>query len=110
MGTDGDQSLGGYRASRLQDDHRKSLPALRPHLEAIVVEPDVRMAEVLRLNPGLVISGLPKPSGGCEIAWVEFRPYDESPDRMCAGERCTLLYEPGLDDLLSAVDEAERLS
>ena len=58
----------------------------------------------------LVISGLPKPSGGCEIACVEFRPYDESLARVCTGERCTWLYEPGLDHLLSAVDEAERLS
>jgi hypothetical protein len=58
----------------------------------------------------LVISGLHKISGGCEIVWVEFRPYDESPARVCTGERCTLLYEPGSDDVLSAVDEAERLS
>ena len=51
----------------------------------------------------LVISGLPKPSGGCEIAWVESRPYDDVLARVCTKERCTLLYEPGLDDLLSAV-------
>ena len=51
----------------------------------------------------LVISGLPKPSGGFEIAWVEFHPYDESPARVCTGERCTWLYEPGLDDLLGNV-------
>jgi hypothetical protein len=63
---------------------------------------------VSRLKLRLVISRLLKPSGGCEIAWVEFRPCDEAPAKVCIGGQCARLYEPGLDDLLLVVDEAER--
>jgi hypothetical protein len=89
----------------------RAIQILRPHLEVTIVEPDDLPAEVARLDPALVISGQPKPAtsdGG--PAWVEFRPYDEASAKVCIGGRCARLYEPNLDDLLSVVDEAERLS
>jgi len=89
----------------------RAIQALRPHLEVTVVEPDELQAEVARLEPALVISSQPKPAtseGG--PAWVDHRPYDEPSASVCIGGRCARLYEPGLDDLLSVVDEAARLS
>ncbi len=89
----------------------RAIQILRPHLEVTIVEPDDLQAEVARLDPALVISSQPKPatSDGWP-AWVEFRPYDEASVRVCIGGRCARLYEPNLDDLLSVVDQAERLS
>jgi hypothetical protein len=89
----------------------RAIQALRQHLEVTVVEPDELQAEVARLEPALVISSQPKPAtseGG--PAWVDHRPYDEPSASECIGGRCARLYEPGLDGLLSVVDEAERLS
>lgn len=89
----------------------RAIQILRPHLEVTVVEPEDLQAEVARLDPALVISGQPKPAtsdGG--PAWVAFRPYDEASAKVCIGGRCAQLYEPKLDDLLSVVDQAERLS
>jgi hypothetical protein len=87
------------------------IQALRPHLEVTVVEPDELHAEVARLEPALVISSQPRPAtsdGG--PAWVELRLYEEASARVCIGGRCARLYDPNLYDLLSVVDEAERLS
>jgi hypothetical protein len=89
----------------------RAIQILRPHLEVTVVEPDDLLAEVARVDPALVISSQPKPAtsdGG--PAWVEFRPYDEASAKVCIGGRCARLHEPNLDDMLSVVDEAERLS
>ena len=82
--------------------------ALRPCAGIIVIEPDALRTEVSRLKLRLVIGRLLKPSGGCEITWVEFRPCDEAPAEVCSGGRCARLYEPGLDDLLLVVDRAVR--
>jgi hypothetical protein len=89
----------------------RAIQALRPHLEVTVVEPEDLQAEVARSDPALVICSQPKPAtsdGG--PAWAEFCPYDEAPTKVCIRGRCARLYEPNLDDLLSVVDEAERLS
>jgi hypothetical protein len=89
----------------------RAIQILRPHLEVTIVELDDLPAEVARLDPALVISSQPKPAtsdGG--PAWVEFRPYDEVSAKVCIGGRRAQLYEPSLEDLLSVVDEAERLS
>jgi hypothetical protein len=87
-----------------------AIQILRPHLEVSLLAPaELGTEEVTRLDPALVISSRPKPStsdGG--PAWMEFRPYDEAPAKVCIGGRCARLYEPSLDDLLSVVDEAER--
>ena len=44
--------------------------ALRPRVEAIMVESDALLAEVACLKPGLVISEFSRPSGSSEIAWI----------------------------------------
>lgn len=88
----------------------RAIQMLRPHLEVAVVEPDHLLAEVVRLDPALVICSQTKPStSDGERVWVEFRPYDEATAKVCVGGRCARLFEPNLDDLLSVVDAAEQL-
>lgn len=87
----------------------RAIQILRPHLEVTVVEPDELQAEVARLDPALVISSQPKPAMSDDgPAWVEYHPYEEASASVRIGGRCARLYEPGLNDLLSVVDEAER--
>jgi hypothetical protein len=87
---------------------RRARQILRSHLEVSVLEPGkLGTEEVARLDPALVISSRPKPAtSNGRPAWVEFRPCDEAPAKVCIGGRCARLYEPGLDDLLLVVDEA----
>lgn len=84
---------------------------LRPHLEVTVVEPGALTAEVERLTPKLVICGQANTGvlGVEEMVWVEFRPYDAPVAKICIGSRCSELEEVELDDLLSIVDETERI-
>lgn len=88
----------------------RAIQALRPRTEVIVVEPDALRAQVSRLQSGLVICGAPGLSADCEIAWVEFRPYDAASARVCIEGRRKLVREPGLSDLIWMVDEAERFA
>lgn len=83
--------------------------ALRTSVEIRVVEPErLLWAEVERLAPRLVICSRTKlPGLAQEICWVEFRPYGAEPKvRVCMGDRCWMLQDADLEDLLFLVDEA----
>jgi hypothetical protein len=89
----------------------KAIRSLRPHVEVIVLEPDTLGAGIRRLDPELVFANRPDtfaPTG--RSAWVEFRPYEQPPARICLAGRRRELEAVELDDLLSVVDEAEELS
>ncbi len=89
----------------------ETIRALRPHVEVTILEPGTLRAGVRRLDPQLVFAEYPDalaPEG--RAAWVEFRPYEEPPARVCLGGRRWELEEVGLDELLSLVDETEELS
>ena len=90
----------------------RTIQALRPHIEVVVLAPDTLEAGVARLGPGLVFADRPDdacaPNG--RPAWVEFRPYEEPPARVRLAGRTWELEEVELSDLLSIVDEAEELS
>ena len=93
----------------------RTIQALRPHVEVVVLEPSTLGAGVTRLDPDLVFADRPDtfgPGGGPtrRSALVEFRPYEEPPARVCLAGRTWELEEVELSDLLSIVDEAERLS
>ncbi len=89
----------------------RALRGLRPRLEVAVVEPEDLWAAVVRLDPELVIANLPDslPDAG-RITWVEFRPYEQPPAKICLGGRWYELEEVELSDLLSVVDETEELA
>ncbi len=89
----------------------RTIQALRPHVEVVVLDPDTLEAGVSRLEPDLVFADRPDvsaPTG--RPAWVEFRPYEEPPARVYLAGRRRELGEVDLDDLLSLVDEVEELS
>jgi hypothetical protein len=90
----------------------QTIQALRPHVEVVVLEPSTLGAGVTRLDPDLVFADRPDdacaPTG--RPAWVEFRPYEQPPARVCLAGRRRELGEVDLDDLLSLVDEVEELS
>jgi hypothetical protein len=102
--------LGATEPHAYRSAIRHARQILRSHLEVRVLEPGkLETEEVARLDPALVISGRPKPAtSNGRPGWVEFRPCDEAPAKVCIGGQCARLYEPGLDDLLLVVDEAER--
>ena len=88
----------------------QAIQALRPHME-VVLDPDTLGAGVTRLDPDLVFANRPDnsaPTG--RPAWVEFRPYEEPPARVCLAGRTWELEQVELSDLLSIVDEAEEIT
>jgi hypothetical protein len=89
----------------------RTIQALRPHVEVVVLDPDTLEAGVARLEPELVFADRPDVSVPTRSpAWVEFRPYEEPPARVRMAGRRRELGEVELSDLLSLVDEAEGLS
>ena len=88
----------------------QTIQALRPHVEVVVLDPDTLEAGVARLDPDLVFANRPDnsaPTG--RPAWVEFRPYEEPPARVCLAGRAWELEDVELSDLLSIVDRTEEL-
>ncbi|HKH10548.1 MAG TPA: hypothetical protein VKA73_05320 [Rubrobacter sp.] len=89
----------------------RAIAVLRPQVEVTILEPGALEAAVAWLEPELVISNLPKPAGSADrIAWLEYRSCDEASADVCVGGRRTLIENPGLDDLLSVVDQAGGLA
>ena len=92
----------------------EAIKALRPHVEVTVLEPGTLGAGIVRLEPELVFADQPDTFGpeggptGC-TAWVEFRPYEEPPARVCLAGRRWELEVMELSDLLSIVDQTEEL-
>ena len=92
----------------------EAIKALRPHVEVTVLEPGTLGAGVRRLEPELVFADQPDtfgPEGGFtgRPAWVESRPYEEPPARVCLAGRRWELEVVELSDLLSIVDQTEEL-
>ena len=88
----------------------RTIQALRPHVEVVVLDPDTLEAGVARLDPDLVFANRPDVSVPTRrSAWVEFRPYEEPPAKVCLAGRTWELEEVELSDLLSIVDETEEL-
>jgi hypothetical protein len=88
----------------------EALRSMRPHIEVVVLEPGTLEAGISRLEPHLVFANTPHASSpSVWPAWVEFRPYEEPPARVCLGGRRWELSEVELDDLLSIVDQTEKL-
>ena len=64
------------------------IQSLRPHVEVTVLHPDTLGAGVERLDPDLVFANRPDTfSSTGRSAWVEFRPYEEPPARICLARR-----------------------
>jgi hypothetical protein len=89
----------------------QAIQAVRPHLEVAVVEPEDLWVAVVRFDPELVFADRPDNLPATRRpAWVEFRPYEEPPAKICLGGRLRELKEVEFSDLLSVVDETEELA
>ncbi len=89
----------------------QAIQTLRPHIEVVVLEPDTLRAGVERLEPELVFANQPHTFGpNGRSAWVEFRPYEDPPARICLTGRRWELEAVEFDDLLSLVDQTEELA
>lgn len=88
----------------------EAIQALRPHHDVVIVESDALEREVGCLNPELVVASQPNTveSNG-RPAWIEFRPYDQR-TTICLDGEYSENANPELAELLSVVDETERLS
>jgi hypothetical protein len=83
---------------------------LRPHIEVLIVEPEELVEEVVRLDPELVICSTPDTRmGSSKHSWVEYRPYEETACRVSVGSKNWQLKNVGFKDLLSVVDQTEKL-
>lgn len=84
---------------------------LRPSIEVTVAEAGTLGEEVGRLLPELVISSRAKSlSLACKPAWIELSLEHGRPSRICVGGGCSESQDLTLGELLSVVDEAQRLS
>jgi CheY-like chemotaxis protein len=89
----------------------QTIQALRPHVEVVVLDPDTLGRGSPRWSPISSSRTGPTPSRpGRARTWVEFRPYEEPPARVCLAGRRWELEEVELSDLLSIVDRTEELS
>lgn len=89
----------------------EALRGLRPHLEVAVAEPEDLPEEVRRFEPALIMADRAETTlTAGKLGWVEFRPYEEPPAKICLGGRLRDLNEVDLPDLLSVIDEAEELA
>ena len=89
----------------------EAIRAMRPHVEVVVLEPGMLGAAIGRLEPELVFAGQPDTHFPADRSgWVEFRPYERPPARVCLVGRRWELEEVELSDLLSIVDEAAELA
>lgn len=104
----------------MEDRHRayretieSAIRAYRPRVEVAVSGLDALQEEVARLEPGVLISSrLPDAglAGFAGPAWIELAVEPEQPTRICVGGRLSEMCNPGLEELLSVIDEAERLT
>ncbi len=88
-----------------------ALKELRPHIEVVILKPDVLEEALARLDPDLVIcdgSVSLNPKG--RAAWVEYHPYEEPQATLSLDGQHTKLKELSLEELFSVVDKVEELS
>jgi hypothetical protein len=83
---------------------------LRPGAEVSLVHARRLAPEVARLDPHLVICNRPNDvDPGGRAAWVTLSEEPEGPSEACVGGRRRVLRNPGIEELLAIVDDAEDL-
>src|SRR5919202_1815049 len=99
-----------YRIYR--DSIARAIRNARPRIEVAVCEREMLEAEVTRFDPHLLICNSPSPMELAEgrLGWVELSPHAEGTWKICVGGQCRESLNPSLKELLSVVDEAEKLA
>src|SRR5919112_5991807 len=98
-----------YRAYR--EVISAGIQIVRPHVEVEISSLEALGESIERFDPHLVICSQPNTvDPGGRPAWVELPPDPERLAEICLdGERSEVI-NPALDELLSVVDETERLA
>lgn len=95
-----------YRA--YQDALASALRTLRPHAEVSTSYPEVAPGSSPRPWPELVICNRPDP--GESLAWLELSMEPGRTSKLRIGEHLSRVANPSLEEILSVVDEVERLT
>ena len=94
-----------------QDTISRAIREYRPHVEVATAELGEFEAEMARLDPDLVICGRPNTvSSDSRPAWVEFPSDPDQLAAICLDGDYSESGNPGLNELLSIVDETEKLA
>ena len=102
-----------------EDEHRAHrellgtvIKKVRPRLEVVVSRFGELERELERLEPHVVICGrfCPAEPDGDTLAWVALSLDPNQPTKVRVGENRWAIHNPSLEDLLSVIDEAERLA
>ena len=100
-----------------EDSHRSygetaahAIRWLRPEMEVSIVRAAELGVEVARLDPHLVVCNRPNAvDPGGRAAWARLSTEPDEPSEFCLGGRRRSLTNPGFEELLAIVDEAEEL-
>jgi hypothetical protein len=90
-----------------------AIQTLRPHLQVMVSEPGVLSPKVAHLAPDLVVCGQRDTlasDGYGNRTWVELSDETHQPAEIYLGGRRSKILKPGLEELLSVVDQTERIA
>jgi hypothetical protein len=83
---------------------------LRPHLEVVTVDPEILDGEVIRRNPHLVVcSHLTEAVETRPLAWVTLYPDSQNLAVISVANERSTIAAIGFDDLLTILDQTERL-
>jgi hypothetical protein len=85
---------------------------LRPRVEVSVAELDKLEAEVVRLEPDLVICSRPNNATGAGgvLAWIKLPTGHNRSAELCLDGEYSEVEDVGLNDVLRVLDETERLA
>ncbi len=82
----------------------------RPYLEVSSADPEDLDRELSRFKPHLLVSSELSPRvDDIVLSWVHILYKDSLSANVRVGERHSTLHDASLEDLLSAIDETERL-
>jgi hypothetical protein len=113
MGEGGDvRVLIAYEDSQsvYADAMRHAIRGLRPDAEVASCGVAELRAGVEGLDPDLVVSSRPNAvDPGGRTAWYRISPEPGEPSEVCVGGRRRGLKNPGMEELLAVVDEAQEL-
>ncbi len=83
----------------------------RPHMEVVATELNVLGEQVARFDPHLVICSQPNTvDPGGRPAWIELPPDPGQLAEICLDGEHSKAINPALEELLSVVDETEKLA
>ena len=86
------------------------IKTLRPHVEVVLADMGELEAEVERLDPHLVVSSRPNTvDPGGRAAWYKISHEPDEESDSCLDGRHSGLDNPGLEELLTIIDQTEEL-